>query len=250
MSFSESFENREWRVPKIKQNNNLSDKLYALSRNISSIKAGIENPLTETNRTELRTLLDVTIYEISTLKTLININNSHSQSDKKLGKVFSDLLYEFKPLPLRVENKLKSYERQRALFELSGDPQNPISRTSSPTPSEKNLLLECTLRQNQLENEIDYNEIFIQERENDIVGISEGIAELNNIFTSLHKIVGEQGSMIDNIEVNVENVAVNAMNANNEFVTANKTQRKSRKHMCWIFLILFFIFLVALVILV
>ncbi|KAG5457770.1 MAG: hypothetical protein BJ554DRAFT_2138 [Olpidium bornovanus] len=47
-----------------------------------------------------------------------------------------------------------------------------------------------------LENEVDYNEAIIEEREREIQNVSQGIAELNGVFNELGRIIGQQGSLI------------------------------------------------------
>lgn len=47
-----------------------------------------------------------------------------------------------------------------------------------------------------LDNEIEYNEVLIAEREGEIQGIEQGITELNEIFRDLGMLVNEQESGI------------------------------------------------------
>ena len=47
-----------------------------------------------------------------------------------------------------------------------------------------------------LDNEIEFNEQLIEEREKEIQGSEQGITELNEIFKDLATIVMEQGSQI------------------------------------------------------
>ena len=47
-----------------------------------------------------------------------------------------------------------------------------------------------------LDNEIEYNEVLITEREGEIQGIEQGITELNEIFRDLGMLVNEQESGI------------------------------------------------------
>lgn len=47
-----------------------------------------------------------------------------------------------------------------------------------------------------LDNEIEYNEVLITEREGEIQGIEQGISELNEVFRDLGMLVNEQDSGI------------------------------------------------------
>jgi chromosome segregation ATPase len=64
------------------------------------------------------------------------------------------------------------------------------------------LQVEDTQRRNQLEaldNEIEYNETLISERETEIQGIEQGITELSEIFRDLGMLVNEQESGIGKV---------------------------------------------------
>ncbi|KAJ2082378.1 hypothetical protein H4R24_001614 [Coemansia sp. RSA 988] len=80
-----------------------------------------------------------------------------------------------------------------------------------------------------LDNDIEYNEALINERESEINEIEQGIVELNEIFRDMGTIVTEQQSLLDNIETNVQSVAVNALGASEELNTASEYQRRSNK---------------------
>lgn len=64
---------------------------------------------------------------------------------------------------------------------------------------QQQLQLDDTQRRLQLQaldNEIEYNEVLISEREEEIQGIEQGITELNEIFRDLGMLVNEQESGI------------------------------------------------------
>lgn len=52
------------------------------------------------------------------------------------------------------------------------------------------------MQSNALDNEIEYNELLISEREAEIQNIEDGIVELNEIFRNMDLIVNEQESGI------------------------------------------------------
>ncbi|KAJ2616328.1 hypothetical protein H4S08_000822 [Coemansia sp. RSA 1365] len=80
-----------------------------------------------------------------------------------------------------------------------------------------------------LDNDIEYNEALINERESEINEIEQGIVELNEIFRDMGTIVTEQQSLLDNIETNVQSVAINALGASEELNSASEYQRRSNK---------------------
>ncbi|KAJ1675980.1 hypothetical protein EV182_000193 [Spiromyces aspiralis] len=101
-----------------------------------------------------------------------------------------------------------------------------------------------------LDNEINFNEALIRERESEIQEIEQGIIELNTVFRDLGTIVTEQQSLFDNIETNINNVKTHTSNASRELVRASEYQKRSRKLMCYIFIFvcifLVIVFLIAL----
>ncbi|KAI8323756.1 t-SNARE [Martensiomyces pterosporus] len=99
-----------------------------------------------------------------------------------------------------------------------------------------------------LDNDVEYNEALINERESEIHEIEQGIVELNEIFRDLGTIVTEQQSLLDNIETNVQSVAVNVLGASEELNTASEYQRRSNKTKCCILLFAVIFFLVILLI--
>jgi syntaxin 7 len=105
---------------------------------------------------------------------------------------------------------------------------------------EKQSLLEASRRENlqQIENEREFNDAMIQDREEGIKQIESTIVEVNGIFTDLAQIVHEQGFMIDNIESNVESASHNTAEAVVQLREASKYQKKSRTKMCVLALII------------
>ncbi|KAI9471341.1 hypothetical protein LPJ78_004547 [Coemansia sp. RSA 989] len=97
-----------------------------------------------------------------------------------------------------------------------------------------------------LDNDIEYNEALINERESEINEIEQGIVELNEIFRDLGTIVTEQQSLLDNIETNVQSVGSNAAQAAEQLSSANEYQRRANKTKFCILLFLV-IFVVVLI---
>ncbi|KAG1087322.1 hypothetical protein G6F42_020649 [Rhizopus arrhizus] len=89
-----------------------------------------------------------------------------------------------------------------------------------------------------LDNEIEYNELLITEREGEIQNIEQGITELNEIFRDMGMLVNEQESGIQSIYGNVLNIAQNTRQAADELVIANRHQKSARRNMCCFLLII------------
>lgn len=113
-----------------------------------------------------------------------------------------------------------------------------------------------------VDNELEYNESMIVQREEEIREIEYGITELNEIFRDLGTMVNEQGSMlgkrhapdhtlvrmhpltslslssrIDSIENNVTHISMSTHAASEELTTAAIHQRNARKKSCYLLLI-------------
>lgn len=78
------------------------------------------------------------------------------------------------------------------------------------------------------QEDVDFQSSLIQERELEIAGIQDGIAEINTIFRDLGALVTQQGDHIDTFENNISNIATNTKQAGDELVAANEYQRKRR----------------------
>ncbi|XP_029450267.1 syntaxin-7 [Rhinatrema bivittatum] len=97
-----------------------------------------------------------------------------------------------------------------------------------------------TLPQTQMQDEdITEDELrLIEERESSIRQLETDIMNINEIFKDLGMMVHEQGDVIDSIEANVESAEVNVQQANQQLARAEEYQRKSRRKICIIILIL------------
>lgn len=78
----------------------------------------------------------------------------------------------------------------------------------------------------------------IHERESSIRQLEADIMDINEIFKHLGTMIHEQGDMIDSIEANVESAEVHVQQANQQLSRAANYQRKSRKTLCIIILVL------------
>lgn len=75
----------------------------------------------------------------------------------------------------------------------------------------------------------DPNEALIAQREREIEDIAQGIIELANIFQELQTMVIDQGSMLDRIDYNVENMSRDVKEADKELKVASGYQKRSVK---------------------
>jgi syntaxin 7 len=99
-----------------------------------------------------------------------------------------------------------------------------------------------TQQQDQLrlasQDEVDFQESLIIERESEIRNIEQSVGELNELFRDVAHIVREQGSVLDTIEVNVQNTATDTRGADLELRSAERHQKAARGKACCLLVIL------------
>lgn len=78
----------------------------------------------------------------------------------------------------------------------------------------------------------------IKERETNIRQLESDIMDVNQIFKDLAVMIHDQGDMIDSIEANVESAEVHVERGAEQLQQAAYHQRKSRKRMCILALVL------------
>lgn len=88
------------------------------------------------------------------------------------------------------------------------------------------------------QDEVDFQESLIIERESEIRNIEQSVGELNELFRDVAHIVHEQGGQLDIISENVENVTTDTRGANVELRSASRYQKNARNKMCCLLIIL------------
>lgn len=74
---------------------------------------------------------------------------------------------------------------------------------------------QSTLQQTSMKR-LKTNDVAIAQREREIEDIAQGIIELADIFKELQGMVIDQGTMLDRIDYNIENMSVNVKAADKE----------------------------------
>ena len=88
------------------------------------------------------------------------------------------------------------------------------------------------------QDEVDFQEALIIEREEEIRNIEQGVGDLNVLFTQVAQIVSEQGEQLTTIEHNVEGVRDNTQRADVETRQAARYQKAARNKGCCLLLIM------------
>jgi syntaxin 16 len=147
-------------------------------------------------------------------------------------------------------NYLKSL-RKEALMTTGSDPGSGVSVDTPLLLDSSTDVLDAdidesfsheTLRQQQEQQQQQQtlvthdNETVLRQREEEITKIATGILELSEIFKDLQTMVIDQGTLLDRIDYNVENMHTNVKQADKELVQATHYQKRTQK--CKIILLL------------
>lgn len=161
---------------------------------------------------------------------------SQKWTQQKLSSEFKAALDEFQTVQRRA------LEKQRASAvatrtALHGDESQTGELVEG---QDQQQLLQQQEQQPRLANqdEVDFQEALIIERESEIRNIEQSVGELNELFRDVAHIVHEQGSQLDIIGENVENVTSDTRGANVELRSASRYQKNARNKMCCLLLIL------------
>jgi syntaxin 7 len=83
-----------------------------------------------------------------------------------------------------------------------------------------------------LDDEITFNEALVEEREREICKIQQEIAEINEIFVDLGKLLHDQQGAIDVVESNVEKAAMDTSKAEDQLSRAARTHEMNSSMKC------------------
>ena len=108
--------------------------------------------------------------------------------------------------------------------------QNPYNDPAmQESDADRSFAQSTTLQTKQQRVRHDPNEAVIAQREREIEDIAQGIIELANIFQELQTMVIDQGSMLDRIDYNVENMSRDVKEADKELKVASGYQKRGIK---------------------
>ncbi len=155
---------------------------------------------------------------------------------QKLSREFQSSLSEFQTLQRQALEKEKaSVSAARAAAD-----HDEAATTTSPGggPSSPQLLQQQELTRLAAQDDVDFQEALIIEREEEIRNIEQGVGDLNVLFQQVAQIVTEQGEVLDTIERNVEDVRDSTRGADRELRSASRYQKNARSKMCCLLVIL------------
>lgn len=194
------------------------------------------------NRVKIRTLKP----DIDQLSNWPDVTASQKFTQHKITREFARAFAEFQ----KIQKTLASQERQALRDRQSAentDSQSLIElEDAHPLDNDPVLLQQQAFEEQLREDEVAYQQGLIQEREQEIEGIEQGIHELNDIFTSLSSVIQEQGQALDNIESNIYSVRDNTREGSRQLTKAARWQRSTigRKLCMFMIIVVILLFLV------
>ena len=162
-----------------------------------------------------------------------NIACAQKQQKYEQTKVSSDFqtaLQEFQGL------QRKALEKEKASVSAARAAQD--SEPGAAQGEQVQLQEQAQLSQMAQQDEVDFQEALIIEREDEIRNIEQGVGDLNVLFTQVAQIVGEQGQNLNTIADNVENIREDTRQADVENRQAARYQKAARNKSCCLLLIM------------
>ncbi|KAK7886616.1 hypothetical protein WMY93_026237 [Mugilogobius chulae] len=173
------------------------------------------------------------------LGTLAPPMSPSEQRQQKLQKErlmndFSAALNNFQVVQRRAADKEKERDGDHlndhlVTFEKEDEWGQAVTQTQDPGITEEDLEV-------------------IRERETNIRQLESDIMDVNQIFKDLAVMIHDQGEMIDSIEANVENAEVHVNRGAAQLQKAAYYQRKSRKRMCILAMVLSLVLVILVII--
>ncbi|KAF2642415.1 SNARE domain-containing protein [Massarina eburnea CBS 473.64] len=221
----------------------LGDDLFSLTSDLSRLSQEVHKLGTSRETARVRERVKTTVEETSDkfkeigerlkkLTTWPDVGPSQRFTQSKLSREFKATLTEFQQLQRQALEKEKaSASAARAALH---DPSSPTEERSGGFGQQQ--------EQEQLrlasQDEVDFQEQMIIERESEIRNIEQSVGELNELFRDVAHMVHEQGAQLDIIEENVEVTHDASRGAHVNLKQASNYQRSARSKACILLLIL------------
>lgn len=177
----------------------------------------------------------ITIREIGGIDggTSIDARN-RKQQQQKLSTQLQSALNNFSAIEKDIARK-ERVEVERARSMSSAHNNNQYH--SEPIGEDTRLLDERRQQITALDNEVDFNESLIEDREKGIKEIENTVIEVNEIFKDLALILSDQGDMLNSIADNVMQTHDHVESGTNELKQASTYQKSARSKMCCLLVI-------------
>lgn len=221
----------------------LMAKLFTLTGKISRINNDVALIGTKRDKEQLRERVHNLLEEskdafkeigqgVKKIQAWEDVNPSQKYTQQKLAREFQNNLFEFQNVQrLALEKQRTQASAERTALEEQQQHSAVIEGQQNQEQSLDQLRLAS-------QEEVDFQDSLIIEREAEIRNIEQGVTELNELFRDVAHIVNEQGDLLDTIHDNVENTRVDTQGAELELRSAARYQKQARSKACCLLLIL------------
>ncbi|KAF3766631.1 putative syntaxin [Cryphonectria parasitica EP155] len=225
----------------------LMNKLFTLTGNISRLRTEIGHLGTRRDTARVRERVHDLIEEssetfkdvgegVKKIQTWEEVTPTQKYKQQKLFREFKASLAEFQSLQRQaLEKQRASVSAARA---AAADEEEGTSLGSVPQSQQQ---LQAQLQEELRlapQDEVDFQDALIAEREEEIRSIEQGVGDLNVLFQQVAQIVTEQGDQLTGIADNVENTREDTRAADRELRQAARYQRNARSKACCLLLVL------------
>ncbi|KAI3323998.1 t-SNARE [Xylariaceae sp. AK1471] len=224
----------------------LMNKLFQLQGNISKLRSDIGLLGTKRDNPRLRERVSTVLEEstvqfkevgegVKKIQGWGDVTPTQKYSQQKLSREFKTALSEFQSL------QRTALDKQRASVsaaKVALDQDFPGEEGGSSHQGEQLQLQQQEQVHLAPQDEVDFQDALITEREEEIRHIEEGVSDLNVLFQQVAQIVGEQGEQLQTIENNAVNVRDDTRGADYELRSAARYQKNARSKACCLLLVL------------
>ncbi|KAL8694549.1 MAG: hypothetical protein Q9218_000805 [Villophora microphyllina] len=223
----------------------LSVKLFSLTSNIARLSQQINLLGTKRETDRVRERVNDLLEEARSgfkdvgerVKKLTTWEDLNKYTQQKLSREFQASGTEFQSLQRTALEKQRASASAARTAVDSGDPTSAAPYSDNDGQQQSQVQEQEQLRLAS-QDEVDFQESLIIERESEIRNIEQSVGELNELFRDVAHIVREQGDQLNTIDANVENVRGDTRQADVELRSASRYQKASRNKACCLLLIL------------
>ncbi|KAL9949257.1 hypothetical protein D7B24_005608 [Verticillium nonalfalfae] len=239
--------------PEFKQlQSELMNKLHSLRRNISKLSSDIDLLGTKRDTPRVRERVHELLEKsrelckdigqgVKKLQTWEDLTKQQKYDQSRVSTDFQNALQEFQEVQRRaLEKERASVTAARAAHDDNADGSGAPQEGQLEQQQQQELVRLAS------QDEVDFQEALIIEREDEIRNIEQGVGDLNVLFRQVAQIVGEQGEQLTSIEDNIVNVRDDTHGAQVELAQASRHQKAARNKGCCLMLILSIILLIVL----
>lgn len=252
-AFGRSSSGRDGDAEYVRVSEQISQKLYEINNNVGNLQrmSGMIGSARDTPqyREKLMSAINVTRKLTKEtgglLRTMGSVDGVGEREQRerrmqqtKLSKDFQQMVRSFDEVQKLCVQKMRA-SVARAKETIAADQAAGDDYGTFGVRDEEARLIESDRMQaqQQIGNEVEYNEALIREREEGIMEIESTMIEINSTMRDITMLVHEQGQMLDRIEDNIEDTHEKVEIGHDELVSARRYQKKARKKMVCILVV-------------